>query len=121
MSPFDLTICLRVIYGGVIELDAEVSTPILYLIGYEVRAVVSNNVVQDTIMVYDIAYKIYHRSGFSCFYWFGLFHLVNLSTMTSKYFFLWLPPLRSPTMSSPQTAKGQVMGIVLRDVGSIWL
>ena len=33
-------------------------------------------------------------------------HLVNLSTMTNRYFFLWLPPLRGPTMSSPQTAKG---------------
>src|SRR3954466_8567381 len=48
-------------------------------------------------------------------------HLVNLSTMTSKYFFLWVPPLRGPTMSSPQTAKGQVMGIVWRAVGGIWL
>src|SRR3954454_19601979 len=41
-------------------------------------------------------------------------HLVNLSTMTSKYFFLWVPPLWGPTMSSPHTAKGQVMGIVWR-------
>src|SRR3954467_5501461 len=48
-------------------------------------------------------------------------HLVNLSTMTSKYFCLWVPPLRGPTMSSPQTAKGQVMGIVWRAVGGIWL
>ena len=36
-------------------------------------------------------------------------------------FFLWLPPLRGPTISSPQTAKGQVMGIVWRAVGGIWL
>ncbi len=48
-------------------------------------------------------------------------HLVNLSTMTSKYFCLWVPPLRGPTMSSPQTRKGQVMGIVWRVVGGIWL
>src|SRR3954468_23840437 len=48
-------------------------------------------------------------------------HLVNLSTMNSKYFFLWVPPLRGPTMSSPQTAKGHVMGIVWRAVGGIWL
>ena len=48
-------------------------------------------------------------------------HLVNLSTMTNKYFFLWLPSLRGPTISSPQTAKGQVMGIVWRAVGGIWL
>ena len=45
-------------------------------------------------------------------------NLVNLSTMTNKYFFLWLPPLRGPTISSPQTAKGQVMGIVC---SGIWL
>ena len=44
-------------------------------------------------------------------------HLVNLSTMTNKYLGLWVPPLRGPTMSSPQTVNGQVMGIVLRVVG----
>src|SRR3954464_9425858 len=48
-------------------------------------------------------------------------HLVNLSTMTSKHFFLWVPPLRGPTMLGPQTAKGHVMGIVWRVVGGIWL
>ena len=63
------------IYGGVIELDAQVSTPNFYLIGCEVRAVVSNNVVRDTITVYDTRYKIYDRSGFSWFYWFGLYSL----------------------------------------------
>ena len=48
-------------------------------------------------------------------------HLVNLSTMSNKYLCLWVPPLRGPTMSSPQTANGQVMGIVLRTVGGMWL
>src|SRR3954463_4798352 len=48
-------------------------------------------------------------------------HLVNLSTMNNKYFFLWVPPLRGPTMSSPHTVKGQVMGIVRRALGGIWL
>ena len=35
-------------------------------------------------------------------------HLVNLSTMPIKYWCLWVPPLRGPTMSSPQIANGQV-------------
>ena len=41
-------------------------------------------------------------------------HLVNLSTATRRCV---MPPravLKGPTMSRPQTAKGQVMGIVLR-------
>ena len=73
----------------------------------------------DTITVYSARDKIYHRSGFSRFTGLASIHLVNLFTITNKYFFLWLPPLRGPTISSPQTAKGQVMGIVLKAVGGI--
>ena len=65
-----------------------------YLIGCEVRVVVSNNVVPDTVTVYDTGYKVYHWSGFGHFTGLASIHLVNLSTITSKYFFLWLPPLR---------------------------
>ena len=43
---------------------------------------------------------------------FASIHFVNLSTATSR----WVKPpgslLRGPTMSSPQTAKGHVIGIV---------
>ncbi len=104
---------------SVFELYAHVFTPEFYLIGREVRAVISDDAVGDAVTVYNPGYEIYHRSTVLT----GLasIDLVNLSTMTNKYFFLWVPPLRGPTMSSPQTAKGHVMGIVWRAVGGMWL
>ena len=99
---------------GIIELDAHFAAPEFYLAGREVRAIISDDVVGDAVSVYtgpDSAVLIGLAS----------IHLVNLSTMTSKYFFLWVPPLRGPTMSSPQTAKGHVMGIVWRAVDGMWL
>jgi hypothetical protein len=48
-------------------------------------------------------------------------HLVNLSTATSKCV---KPPgavLNGPTMSRPQTANGQVSGMVLRDAARVFL
>src|SRR3954467_13616057 len=48
-------------------------------------------------------------------------HLVNLSTATSKCVMPPLAVLNGPTMSSPHTANGHVIGIVLSaDVG-MWL
>src|SRR3954463_4458084 len=41
-------------------------------------------------------------------------HLVNLSTATSTCVKPLLPVLNGPTMSSPQTAKGQTSGMVFR-------
>ena len=46
-------------------------------------------------------------------------HLVNLSTMTNKYFFLVASPFKGSDHIQPQTAKGHVMGIVWRVVGGI--
>jgi hypothetical protein len=40
-------------------------------------------------------------------------HLVNLSMATRRWVFLQGDMLKGPTISSPQTAKGQVKGIVL--------
>jgi hypothetical protein len=39
-------------------------------------------------------------------------HLVNLSTMTRIWVIFPLAGLKAPTISRPQTAKGQVIGIV---------
>ena len=39
-------------------------------------------------------------------------HFVNLSTATKRCVFLSLDLLKGPTMSSPQTANGQVIGII---------
>ena len=109
------------IHGGVIKLDAQISTTSFYLVGCKVRAVIGDDATWDTITVYNNGYEVYHWSTLAVLTGLASIHLVNLSTMTSRYFFLWLPPLRGPTMSSPQTAKGQVMGIVRRAVGGIWL
>ena len=121
ISSFDLTVCLGVIDEGVIELDAQVSTPFVHFVAYKIGAVICDDVVWDTITVYDTGYKVYHWPGFGRLTGLASIHLENLSTMTNRYFFLWLPPLRGPTISSPQTAKGQVMRIVCKAVGGIWL
>ena len=118
---FDLAVRLWVIDGSIVELDAHVFAPEFYLVDREVRAVVSDDVVGDAITVYNPRYEVYHQSGFGFLIGLASIHLVNLSTMTNKYFFLWVPPLRGPTISSPQTAKGHVMGIVWRAVGGMWL
>ena len=47
-----------------IELDAHFAAPEFYLVGREVRAVISDDVVGNAVMVYNPGYKVYHRSGF---------------------------------------------------------
>ena len=61
---FDLTVSLWVIDGSIIELDAHVFAPEFYLVGYEVRAVISDDAVGDAVTVYNPGYKVYHMSGF---------------------------------------------------------
>ena len=109
------------IYGGIIALNAQISAPSFYLIGCEVRTVVSIVTMQDTITVHNTGYEIYNGPASAVLTGLASIHLVNLSTITNKYFFLWLPPLRGPTMSRPQTAKGHGMGIVHKAVGGMWL
>src|SRR3954462_11457339 len=48
-------------------------------------------------------------------------HLVNLSTATNKCVMPPLDVLNGPTMSNPQTAKGQVIRIVLTAEAGRWL
>src|SRR3954470_10150591 len=48
-------------------------------------------------------------------------HLVNLTTATSKCVMPPLAALKGPTMSSPQTANGQVIGMVLSAKAGWWL
>ena len=49
---FDLAVSLWVIDGSIIELDAHVFAPEFYLIGREVRAVISDDAVGDAVTVY---------------------------------------------------------------------
>ena len=71
-----MTISLRVIDRSIIELDAHVFALELNFVDREVCAVVSYDVVGDAVMVYNLGYKAYHRSGFGrlnrlSFYLFG--------------------------------------------------
>ena len=115
-----MAVGLWVIDGSIIELNAHVAAREFYLVGREVRAVVSDDAVGDAITVYNPDMKTITGPDLAVLTGLASIHLVNLSTMTSKYFFLWVPPLRGPTMSSPQTTKGHVMGIVWRAVGGMW-
>src|SRR3954462_10392869 len=40
---FDLTICLRAIDGGVIELNAQIGAPVSHLVGCEIGAVIGDD------------------------------------------------------------------------------
>ena len=50
--------------GSIIELDAHVFALEFYLVGREVRAVISDDAVGDAITMYNPRYEVYHRSGF---------------------------------------------------------
>ena len=47
IRSFDLTVCLGVIDGGIIELNAHVAAPSFYLVGCKVRAVIGDDAVGD--------------------------------------------------------------------------
>ena len=49
---------------SIIEPDAHFAAPEFYLVGHEVRAIISDDSVRDAITVYNPGYKVYHRSGF---------------------------------------------------------
>ena len=53
IGSLDLTICLRVIDGGVIELNAQIGALVFHLISCEIGAVIGDDAVWDTITVYD--------------------------------------------------------------------
>ena len=46
---------------------------VFYFVGCEVRAVVGDDAVWDTINVHDTGYEVYHRSGFGRFNGFGFY------------------------------------------------
>ena len=48
--------------GGVIEFNAQISTPGFHFIGCEVGAVISDD-VWNTITVYDAGYEFYYGPG----------------------------------------------------------
>ena len=107
--------------GGVIELNAQISTPGFHLISCKIGAVIGDDAVWNTIMVHHAGYEVYYWPRLSRFDRFGLYPLSEFIHHNQLIFLLVATPLRGPTMSSPQTTKGQVMGIIWRAVGGIWL
>ena len=73
---------------SIIELDAHVAAPKFYLLGCKVRAIGSDDVVGDAIMVYNARYEVYHRSGFSRFDRFGFYLLSEFIHHAQHIFFL---------------------------------
>ena len=58
---------------GVVELDAHFAAPSFYFIGCEIGAIISDDAVGDTVLVYDPGYEVYYWSGFGRFDWFGFY------------------------------------------------
>ena len=60
IRPFarDMAVSLWVIDGSIIELDAHVFALEFYLVGREVRAVISDDAVGDAVTVYNPGYKV---------------------------------------------------------------
>ena len=73
ICSLNLAVGLWVIDGSIVELDAHVAAQKFYLVGREVRAIVSDDAVGDAITVYNPGYEVYHRSGFGYFNRFGLY------------------------------------------------
>ena len=59
--------------GCIVELDAQISTLGFHLVGYKIRAIISDDAMRDTITVYYAGYKVDNRPSFNYFYWFGLY------------------------------------------------
>ena len=59
--------------GSIVELDAHFVAPRFHLIGREIRAIIGDDAVGDTVSVYDPGYEVYYWSGFGRFDWFGFY------------------------------------------------
>ena len=91
ICPFDLTICLRVVDGTIVELNAH----------FAHQAFTSSAVKFEPLsvmMLWGTPYRcttldIKSITGPDSAVFTGLasIHLVNLSTVTNRYFFLWFP------------------------------
>lgn len=53
-------ICSRVVDGCIVDFNAQVRTPVFHVIGCEIGAIISDDAVRDTIMVYHAGYKVDH-------------------------------------------------------------
>ena len=79
--------------GGVIEFNTQISSPGFYLVGCEIGAVVSDDVLWDTIMVHNIGYAVYHRAELNRFDRFSLYPLSEFVHHNQQIFFSYGFPL----------------------------
>ena len=110
VGSFDLTVGLWVVDGGVIEFNTQISTPGFYLVGCEVGAVVSDDVVWDTITVHNIGYEVYHRAGLSRFDRFSLYPLSEFVHHNQQIFFLMASPFKGSNHVESPDRKSQSDG-----------
>ena len=96
--------------GGIIELNAHVAAPEFYLVGREVRAVVSDDSVGDAITVYNPRYEVYHRSGFGRFNRFGFYSFGEFVHHDQQLFFLMASPFKRPNHIQPPDHEGPSYG-----------
>ena len=115
---FDLAVSLWVINISVIELDAQVFAPEFYLIGRKVHAVIGDDAVWDTIMVYGTGYKVYPWSDFGRFNWFGLYPLGEFIYHDQQIFFLMASPFKGSDHVKPPDRKRPSNGYSLE--GGRW-
>ena len=95
-----------------IEPDFGTAAKLRQLTDGKVCAVVSDNAVRNAEPGCYLDDELRSCSSVEFLMGFASTHFVNLSTATSRWVKPPLAVLKGPTMSSPQTAKGQVMGIV---------
>ena len=91
--------------GGIIELDAQVSTPGFHFVGCKIGAVIGGDAVWDTITVYETGYEICHWSGFGRFNWFGLYPLSEFIYHDQQIFFLMASPFKGSDHVKPADRK----------------
>ena len=58
---------------SIVELNAHFAAPSFHVIGREILAIIGDDVVGDTVSVYDPEYKVYNWSGFGHFHWFSFY------------------------------------------------
>ena len=96
--------------GSIIELDAHVFALEFYLVGREVRAIISDDAVGDAVTVYNPGNEIYHRSGFGCFHRFSLYPFGEFIHHDQYVFFLMGSPFKESNHVKPPDRKGPCNG-----------
>ena len=105
-----MTICFRVIDRGVIELNAHLAAPSFHLIGCEIGAIIGDDDVGDTIVVHNPDMKSITGPDSAVLTSLASIHLVNLSTMTNRYFFLVASSFKGSDHIEPPDHKGPSYG-----------